>query len=352
MTNQTSSPFLILALPRSRTAWLSRWLSYGPWVCSHEESRHLRALEDVKSWFAQEYVGSVETVVAPWWRLVPEGTRVVVVRRPVADVLTSLARLGIGGDVIARRMTRLDAKLSQVARRWPGAWEVPYADLASEATCAAVFERLLGLPHDPEWWRMWADVNVQVNFPGLVRYVQAYGPQIDRFAALATGAVRQQLAMRPVPARDGLVLAEEPLAAFTRDGRDLFREHSAAVGEPGSSWEGKNLPFLGEIEAVGRLQIVTARSNGRMFGYLMTELTPSREAPGRVAAVETAFFASGSWPGLGMKLQRESLRRLAARGVGEVWFRAGPRGDGPRTGAMFRRLGATPDGQLYRLSLT
>src|SRR5208283_487786 len=92
------------------------------------------------------------------------------------------------------------------------------------------------------------------------------------------------------------------------------------------------------------------RSNGRMFGYLMTELTVSRESASRRAAVETTFFASDDAPGLGMKLQRETLRRLRHKGVSEVWFRSGPRGNGPKLGTMFRRLGAAPSGSLWRLN--
>ncbi len=28
-------PFVVFGLPRSRTAWLSRFLTYGDWVCGH-----------------------------------------------------------------------------------------------------------------------------------------------------------------------------------------------------------------------------------------------------------------------------------------------------------------------------
>ena len=52
-----------------------------------------------------------------------------------------------------------------------------------------------------------------------------------------------------------------------------------------------------------------------------------------------------------MKLQRAAIETLQARGVNEVFFRAGVRGSGPRMGAMYRRLGAADDGQLYKLNL-
>jgi hypothetical protein len=63
------------------------------------------------------------------------------------------------------------------------------------------------------------------------------------------------------------------------------------------------------------------------------------------------FFASKDMPGVGMKLQRASIEALRQRGVGELLMKAGVRGDGPRLGSMFRRLGAEDCGQLYRIAL-
>ena len=44
----TPPPFVVLSLPRSRSYWLSRYLSYGGWHCGHEEIRHARTLSDVR----------------------------------------------------------------------------------------------------------------------------------------------------------------------------------------------------------------------------------------------------------------------------------------------------------------
>ena len=49
----TPPPFVVLSLPRSRSYWLSRYLSYGGWHCGHEEIRHARTLSDVRAWLAR-----------------------------------------------------------------------------------------------------------------------------------------------------------------------------------------------------------------------------------------------------------------------------------------------------------
>ena len=342
--------FVVLALPRSRTTWLGRFLTYGPWICTHEEVRYFRGVDDIHSWMQLPYVGSVETAVAPFWRLLPEDLRVVIVRRPVGEVVESLVRAGAVGtrEGLIRAMERVDAKLSQIARRRPGVLQVDYAALASEAVCAEVFTHCLSLPHNPEWWQLWHRVNLQVNLPALLRYAQAHRVQLSRMAGLAKGEILQALAQRQQRDAEGMDLLEVPLATLLAEAQPLFAEHARAVGEPPDSFAEKNIPLLAALERAGALRILIARSNGRVFGYLMTEVAPSRESRTRVSATETLFYAG--LPGLGMRLQRENLRRLRAEGVGEVWFRAGPRGDGPRMGAMFRRVGAVPDGQLYRLS--
>ena len=347
------SPFVVLALPRSRTRWLSEFLSYGPWRCTHEEARHFRTMEDFASWQLQPFCGSVETAIASFWRLIPKNVRVVVIRRDVASVKASLRRVMTSPPPnLSSILTRLDAKLTQVVQRVPGTIEVAYGALATAEGAAKVFEHALGLPFDEAWWETLRGVNIQEPFVTFERYAAAYTPQLRRMAGLAKGAMLAALARDVPDVTADLVFAEEPFDDFLRDARRLFALHAGAVGEVPDAWRDKNLPLLREIAAAGALQIVTARSNGRMFGYLMTELTPSREAPGRVSAVETTFFASREVPRLGMKLQRETLRRLAARGVSEVWFRAGTRGDGDRIEAMYRRIGASPAGSLWRLSLT
>jgi len=351
---QSPPPFLILALPRSRTRWLSEFLSWGPWKCTHEEFRHFRSMEDLKSWGSMSFVGSAETAVAPFWRLfgtLPQGVRVVVVRRSPAEVTRSLRRVMKSPPLnLDSAMTKLDAKLTQVERRVPGVLSVSFEDLGTLEGAKRVFEFALLVPFDEAWWRVLAPVNLQEPFTTFERYVEAFAPQLRRMATLAKGAILHDMTLHEVRSLDGVEFQEEPFGVFLRDGVDLFAEHSFAVGETSESFREKNIPYLQAKSDAGELQIVMARSNGRSFGYLMTELTVSREAQNRLAAVETTFFASPDMPGLGMRLQRETLRRLRSKGVSEVWFRAGPRGNGPKMSSMFRRLGAAPSGSLWRLN--
>lgn len=344
--------FLVFGLPRSRTAWLARFLTYGDWFCGHDELRHCRSLDDVRAWLSQPNTGSVETAAAPFWRMamrLAPGARVVVVRRPVAEVVASLQRLGLPD--LTTEMTRLDAKLQQIVARVPGALEVQFADLADEATCARVFEHCLGVPHDPEWWRLLAPMNLQIDFRALLRYAAAYKPALEKLARHARQQELAAMARRPEIETGALTFHQERFDDWYRDATPLFRSHMVATGQDVEDYSRKNLPLLRKLEEIGCLQVTTARCNGRMFGYLLTVISPSLDSPDITSAMHTAFFADSSFPGLGRKLQRAANDALRERGVDEAFFRAGVRGSGPRLGALFKRLGAEDFGQLFRLEL-
>ena len=313
-------------------------------------------MEDVKSWAKQPYVGSVETAVAPFWRLlrsISPGVRVVVIRRPIQEVERSLRGVMTQApDNLSYLLRRWDAKLEQVSRRVPGTLSVTYADLATREGASRVFEHALQAPFDEAWWRILAPVNLQEPFATFERYAVAYLPQMTRMAQIARGNILREMQLQPSHSMEGIEFQEEPFETFYHDGVEAFGEHLLAVGETPAAFSQKNIPLLQLISDAGAMQIVTARSNGRMFGYLMSELMPSREMPNRIAAVETIFYASADFPGLGMKLQRETLRRLRAKNVAEVWFRQGIRGNGPKTSVMYKRIGAEPSGSLWRLDLS
>ena len=348
-------PFLIFGLPRSRTAWLSRFLSYGDWNCGHDQVRYMRSLDDVKAWLSQENTGTCETGAAPFWRLVLKyrpDIRVITVRRPVEEVLESLSRLKPQSDapVMRKMLTALDRKLDQIERRVPNARSVKFKNLQREVVCGAIFEHCLPYKHDPHWWRALAGVNIQINFAALVRYVQANKAAIEKLTAQARQMMLMDMALRPAVTQ-AVDIREESVDDVERDCQHLFREHCAAVGEHPDNWKNKNIPLMRKLHECGALQVMVGRSNGKAFGYLMTIIAPSLESTSRTSSQHGLFYASPSMPGLGLKLQRAALAALRQKGVDETWMHANTRGSGDRIDILYRRLGAQDVGHLYRVEL-
>lgn len=318
----------------------------------------MRTLDDVGAWFSQPFTGTVETAGAQWWRSLGRyapTARLAVIRRPAEEVVDSLLRIdGVAFDRPAteRLIWRLDRKLDQLAARVPGVLSVDFADLEDEAACARLFEHCTGLKHDSRHWAALAPVNVQVDFRALVRYCDAYAGPMNRLANSAKQQTLASMAVKRPVSSDAVSFQSESFEAWERDAEHLFEAHCITVGEAPDQWRRKNVPLMRRLFDLGAMQIMTARSNGRMFGYLMTLISPSLTAQGVLSGTNTTFFASPEFPGLGLKLQRAALQSLKARGVDEVFFEAGKRGAGERLGAMYRRLGAVDHGQTFRLQLS
>jgi GNAT superfamily N-acetyltransferase len=350
------APFVVFSLPRCRTAWLSRFLTYGDWHCGHEQGRFCRTPADIKAWLETPYFGTVETAAGGFWRTLRAmnpATRVVVLRRPVDEVVESLLRqCPFDRGSLEALIRKADRKLAQIARRWPNALSVTYAELADEAVCARVFEHCLpGYRHDPAWWRALEGVNIQINLPAMMRYHVANQAGIEKLAAILRQTSLDLLERRAPVDNDALTLSVEPFDKFYADAQKAFASHLAATDQvPDPAF--KNIELLRRMDDIGALQCVTARSNGRIFGYLMTVIGPSIDGADILSGIHVPFYADPSFPGLGMLLQRFARDELRKRGCTEIFMRAGVRGSGPRLGALYRRLGAEELGQLYRINLT
>lgn len=356
-----SDPFLICALPRSRTRWLSEFLSYGDYECVHDHVRFVRSIVDLRAWLSQDFVGASETAAAPWWRLAqairPE-LRILVVRRPVEDVLASVLAIDMRGvchfdsAVLLNQLQRHDRRLDKIERFARNVLSVNYDDLEKEHTCARVFEHCLPYYHNPEWWKAWAPLNRQPSMPHLMRYYLANRLQMKMAALSCKREMRRLLSWRPPEPSDGqLTIQEEDFDIFWRDGQHLFADHAAEVGERDGAMLNVNVFLARELERKGATQIMTARFGGQMVGYLVTLISPTLEDRDLMSAMQNTFYVAKSFRGIGPKLQSASLQRLRERGIGEVVLRAGVRGDGPRLAAMYERLGATEYGRLFNLPL-
>jgi hypothetical protein len=351
------APFLVLSLPRSRSAWMAKFLTYGDYVCGHDELRHMRSLDDVRAWFTQPCIGSAETAAAPWWRLLEKfapGVKIVVVRRPVAEVVDSLMRLdGVTFDrtTLTAAMIKADRKLEQIEACVPGVLSVQFADLVSVDACQAVFKHCLPYKFSFLHWAALSSINIQCDLRAMVRYVDANRPAFAKLTAIAKHATLAAMSAKPAADPDGITFQLENFEQWLRDARPILEDHIAFIGDAPDSWTIKNLDLMRRFDDQGAMHIMTARSNGRMFGYLMTLTGPSLATEGIACSTHGTFYADPTMPGLGMKLQRAAVASLRSRGVDHIFMQAGNRGTGPRLGAMYRRLGAVSDGEVFRLQL-
>jgi hypothetical protein len=179
-----------MALPRSRTAWLSRLLSFGSWQCYHEEAMHLRSIDDIKSVFALPNVGFSETAAALGWALIKHyspAIRAVIVRRKIDDVVNSLMTEGKGiadyrVDELRIWMKRYDRALDKIERLEKDAvLSVSFDDLSHADVCAKIFSHCLNLPMPLWWWDQLESINIQRSINEILIYRNEHRAAIDRF---------------------------------------------------------------------------------------------------------------------------------------------------------------------------
>ena len=150
------TPFLILAMPRSRSFWVAKFLSYAGLHVEHDPSRFFRDRSDVRRFF-DEGRCAVDTGLGYIWPLAsPANAHVGVLDRPVDQVMSSCRRIGEPFDE-----ARLDILSGRLARlRRPYFW---FDGLREEAECRRLFEWATRKPFDRDWWMAMKDRHLECD---------------------------------------------------------------------------------------------------------------------------------------------------------------------------------------------
>lgn len=148
-------PFVVLSLPRSRSFWLSRFLSSEERPVAHDISRHFKSRVEIHHLFADPHAAVVDTALGLIWAdLHIPGVRVLVLHRDVGAVIFSMQRLGMS----VNRIPEYDAQL----RALPG-FHLEQADLESERGAAEVYRYATGCAMPPTRWRDMIGKNLQAD---------------------------------------------------------------------------------------------------------------------------------------------------------------------------------------------
>lgn len=350
-------PFVVIAGPRCRTFWLQQYLSYGGWACGHDEIIRARTLDDVRAWLSMEQTGTVETCAAPWWRILQDlcpDVNVVLVRRPIDEMLDSLGRAGAVGDsaLMRRVLERQNRKMDQIEARMKNVLSTTFESLRVVASRRNIFEFCLPFQFDHNWDAEMEATNIQVGLPQQSRYYEAHRTQIERLTSIARWRSINIIGRRALPDIDGVTIAEESFDDWLRDSVVPLSEHCVIADQLPDHHMRMDMDRYREIADRGDLITLVARSNGRIFGYLLTIISPSLFKRGVVSGISTVFYAADGFPRLGSRLQAQTVEILKERGVDEAFGRTGTHESGPKLASIWKRMGAEPIGDVYHLKLS
>ncbi len=150
----------------------------------------MRKIEDFQTILSWPRIGTVETAMAPGWRLLHHyapNINCVVVKRPLPDVVRSMMATDLRGvatyekESLTRRMEYGNRMLDDIAANVPGCLKLDFADLDTAEGCKALFEHCLPFEFNAAWWEERRAENVQVDVANYVRYYHQNRPEIDGF---------------------------------------------------------------------------------------------------------------------------------------------------------------------------
>jgi hypothetical protein len=166
-------PFFVIGTPRSRTAWLSAFLSTPNRPCQHEPSRFLRDHGALLALLRVPDAAVSDSALTFRWRDIARecpGARVVVVRRPIAEVMESAEAVGLART--PKMLRRLAHEIDLLCGRL-AVLSVPFHRLADQRACEMVYEFCHGAAAPVGHWALWKDRNIQADIPRIQADVQA-----------------------------------------------------------------------------------------------------------------------------------------------------------------------------------
>lgn len=159
-------PFFIIALPRSRTAWLSAFLTTDAGKCLHDPLSQCESLDDLKSLMVSyEAIGCVDTssplffnaIYARW----PDAKYLFVFREPL-EIAASLDALGMPSGEVQKMQVRMNSAYLSVRER-ENVRALPYFHLSQLPALGAIWEFLIGTPFDADRAERMIPMNIQID---------------------------------------------------------------------------------------------------------------------------------------------------------------------------------------------
>lgn len=139
--------FMLLAAPRSATAWAANWLTTDRSLCLHDPLNRWTLEEIDRRWLKHRLLGIACTVSALLPNINEHAARKVILHRTPQEVRESMAQLRIRGDYDFAALDRVEGRHCD----WQQLFDDP----------APIYEYLLRLPFDAERHDELRGMNVQ-----------------------------------------------------------------------------------------------------------------------------------------------------------------------------------------------
>ncbi len=335
-----SKKFIILALPRSRTAWLQKFLSYGGHEVGHDIAIGCSSMAEFIHKFDQ-LSGTIETGAVIAWRtiraLLPE-VQIIVIKRPVEAIIQSFKSHGISSELLEKELIERAVMLNHVSAQ-AGVITLSFDELSDKVKCNLLFEGCTNMEYDPDWWNELKDENIQID---IWERIQSLMENRAKTEALKRDAIK---------CLPEVIIEVEAFPSMWPEVNDLFSTHFEEVDgdvEPNRPYK-LNVQAMMALHYSGIMKIISARVKGKLVGYITWNVTPDVESDGLLIAQQGAWYVSPDHEGFGIRLFKTSIKELKKLGVQNIFPHHRLQGRGQRLGLLFQRMGAKEIQRTYSM---
>ena len=164
----------VLGLPRCRTAWMAKFLSTDERPCQHEPSKFLHSRDDLVALISDPLASVSDSLMTLRWRDILEHSynpRIVVVHRPMHEVVESFGRLGVHKPPMST-LRAIERAMNDLMRAAP-VLTVPFKALDNADLCAAIYRYATARKMPKGHYQRWAGVNVQASVADVLKEATA-----------------------------------------------------------------------------------------------------------------------------------------------------------------------------------
>lgn len=329
-----TTPFLLFALPRSRTFWTSTLL-----CCNHDSLVECDSLDDFAELLTVH--GTVETGAVQGWHAIrakcPE-VRFGILHRPVEQILSSLRRLGTTFDELELR--RQYGLLGNLASTGVPVWQAEALSIPAHAK--SLSDWALG-GWNGERYNQLVNTNLQIDWWARMARLEEKKEVIARLKA---EALSMELALPVEIKEEGWATVAAEVAIL---GKSHFDEVNAEL--PGRKFCPDNA-LLQSLSNSGALRGMAARRGGHLVGYSAWNIFPDAECIGQTEARQGPWYCTPqAGHGTARKLLLASIEMLTKLGIDVCYLHHHFSGRGARLGSFYKSLGAVPAMNTYQLQL-
>lgn len=174
--------FFVLSLPRSRSKWLSEFLSFAGRTCGHDLIVDCKSEKEFEI-AVERYDGTCETGAMLGWKVLRTrwpNARIVTVHRPIIEVYRSFRAMGIE---VSLDDLAIKEQLLLACAQSPGVLSVTFDQLESFEICGAIFAHCLDLGLEPDYWSEMSRRNIQIDMRARIEKLQRNALGLAAFRA-------------------------------------------------------------------------------------------------------------------------------------------------------------------------